>query len=708
MSKDELHFDVETRSPIDLTKVGAHLYFEHPETDLWCAAYSFGQEEPAIWRPGEPCPERVSAHIRAGGVITAWNAAFERLAFRHVLATRYGWPLPADRQFRCTMTESLGMNMPGKLEKAAPAFGLNIEKDDEGHRLMMRMRRPRKPKKGEELAPGQYLWWDDAERRARLDAYCKQDVRVEAAIGKLVMRLRPIEQELYFLDMAINDRGVYIDKELCEAAERIVEISSARLDEEMHKVTAGQVSSCSAVVQLCDWLDARGVSTKSVDKEHIEDLLIRDDLPNDCRRALELRQEGSKTSTAKIGAMLRRRQADGRMRGNLQFYGASATGRWAARGAQLQNLKRPEIIGGKKDEPTPLEEQINTMVDYIHIGSSVLIELVYGRPLTLVSDALRSMICAPEGRILRSSDFSNIEGRGVAWLAGQEDKLDAFRAFDAGTGPDLYLVAASGIYNVPIKDAKPHRQIGKVAELALGYQGGPRAFAKMAKGYGVRIAQLHGPIWEMAADEHKEAALAGWEDRGRKAGMSEEGWLASEVIKLAWRSKNWKIEQLWRDTEAAAIDAMRDPGAVTMAGMVKFRKVGSFLFCLLPSGRGLCYPYPKLREKETPWGEMKHQVIYKSIDQFTKKWGDKAAYGGLLVENITQAVARDVMAEAMLRVEKAGYNCVLTVHDEIVVEDDIDFGSMEEFNALMTELPAWAKGFPITAGGWEGVRYRKG
>lgn len=395
------------------------------------------------------------------------------------------------------------------------------------------------------------------------------------------------------------------------------------------------------------------------------------------------------------------------MRGNLQFYGASATGRWAARGAQLQNLTRPKILGSKEMDPTPLEDQIRSAIECIHGGSSMVIELIYGQPLTLIADCVRSMIAAPTGKILRSSDFSNIEGRGVAWLAGQEDKLDAFRAYDNKTGPDLYLIQAAGIYNVPISEAKPHRQIGKVAELALGYQGGPRAFAKMAKAYGVRIAQQYEGIWKMSAEEFKDTALSAWDDRGRKTGMSREGWLASEVIKLAWRAKNWRIAAYWPEVEEAAIEAVRRDGQIIEAGKVKFRKAGSFLFCLLPSGRALCYPYPRLKEKETPWGEKRQQLVYKSVDQFTKKWQDKTFYGGLGVENITQAISRDVMAEAMERIENAGYNLVLTVHDEIITEDPVDFGSLEHFNELMMTMPAWAAGFPISVGGWEGKRYRK-
>lgn len=701
----ELHLDFETRSEADLKATGAHQYFDHPSTTILCAAYAFDQEEPEIWCLGDTFPQRVIDHIAAGGTITAWNAAFERLAWRAIMHKRWRHPPVDDTQWRCTMTEAMAMNLPARLKDAAPALGMTLIKDDGGHRLMLKMCKPRNARKGEsDLLT---LWHETMPDLLRLGDYCMQDVRVEAEIGRRIMRLRPIEQELYMLDMRINDRGVNIDRELCLAAEHIVATATDRVNEEIWRVTEGWVSSTTNTTQLCKWLNARGVVTESVDREHVEDLLILD-MPPDCRRALELRQEGSKTSTAKIGAMLRRRQSDGRMRGNLQFYGASATGRWAARGAQLQNLTRPQILGSKSMGDTDLEQQINDAIDTIHKGSSMVVEIVYGQPLTLVADCVRSMICAPRGKILRSSDFSNIEGRTVAWLAGQENKLDAFRAFDDGTGPDLYLVAASGIFNTSINESKPHRQIGKVAELSLGYQGGPRAFAKMAKNYGVRIWKHFDGIWALAEETLKERALEAWEDRGRKTGMIREGWLAAEVVKLAWRQANWCIPEYWRIVEESAIAAVLDPGAIIPCGdYVKFRKVGSFLFCLLPSGRALCYPYPSLKKIKTPWDTDKLQLRYKSVDQFTKRWQEKGFYGGLGVENITQAVSRDLMAEAMLRVDKAGYNVVLTVHDEIVVENEAGFGSMDEFNGLMTEMPVWAKGLPLSVGGWEGERYRK-
>lgn len=696
----EMHLDVETRSTLDLRKVGSYQYFEHPTTDIWCAAYSFDDEEPAIWHPGESCPQRIIYHINAGGICTAFNAAFERLGWKHLLYKKYGWPKIEDKQFRCTMVEALALNLPGALDKAAPATGLDITKDEKGSRLMMQMCRPRK------TLDGSLRWWDDQDRRDRLDAYCKQDVRVEVAIANRVLRIVPNEQQLYLLDMKINDRGVYIDYKLCLAAQRVVEEAMKKLDYEMLIVTEGDVQACSQILQITKFLAKHGVDVESVDKESIADLLIREDLPPVCKKVLELRQEGSKTSTAKIRAMLERRDPDGRARGNLQFYGASSTLRWAARGIQLQNLPRPILLKGSKT--ITLEEQIDTAIGYIMTGNSAAVEMAYDKPLTLVADCIRSMICAAPGNQLYASDFSNIEGRVVAWIAGQVEALKAFSDFDKGVGADIYLLAAAAIYGVSVEAAKPFRQVGKVASLALGFGGGAGAFAKMAKGYGLKIASLCDGIWERADKTDRAAAEKAWlNPRARKLGLSREGFIAAELIKIAWRRKNYNIAAYWKISEEAAVSALENPGTVFTAGKVKFKKAGSFLFALLPSGRTISYPYARMAEVKDEEGRTRRVIKHKSVSQFTKKWEDRIIWGGLITENLTQAIARDIMAEAMQRTDKAGYRNVLTVHDELVAEVPLGFGSMEEFDNLIRQSPKWADGLPIEVAGWTGQRYRK-
>lgn len=712
-SSTEVCLDFETRSTVDLTRAGAYVYFEDPSTDIWCAAYAFGDEEPKLWWPGAPCPSDLRRHIEQGGLLTAWNANFERLACRHILGPRYGWPAVKPEQWRCSMAESHAMALPGKLDDAAAALNLNIRKDESGYRLMLQMCRPRR------MEGNVPVWWDGAERIQRLGDYCKQDVRTERAIKKLTLRLRPSEREMYMLDQQINDRGVAVDVDFCEKAAAVVEMALAKADKEMRRVTGGGVTKCSNVKQLKEWLRDYGIPVDSVDKEAIEDLLALE-LPPECEAALLLRQEAAKTSTAKLKAVRARTNRDGRMRGNLQYHGAG-TGRWAARGAQLQNLPRPSLLKKEAEEGALQQRRaIETIGWSAERGEIETLSAVYGSPLATVADTLRGTVFAGRKARLRVVDFSNIEGRGIAWLAGENFKLSAFERFDQGTGADLYLVSASSTFGCSIEEAKPYRQIGKVSELSLGYQGGPVAFAKMAKNYKFRVIDAYDTVWGAATTDRREAALSGWKKRGAATGMAERAWLTAEVIKLGWREAHPRIVEYWYALQRAAIQAMREPGSTQIVGptgaAVQYRKSGSFLFCRLPSGRAICYPFPRLekvkrkitRDDGSVIERDEERLIYKAKGKLNGKWGDKSFYGGLAAENVTQAVARDIMAEAMLRVERAGYPIVLTVHDEIVSEAPIGQGSFEEFKRLMTVVPAWAKGFPIAAAGWEGDRYRKG
>lgn len=733
----ELHIDFETRSLLDLKVVGGYIYAMHPTTEPWCASYAFDDEPVKRWKKGEPCPPEIAEHIKKGGIIVAHNAAFERIIFNYIMGPRFGWPVPKLEQWRCTMAMAYAMNLPGSLEEAAAALGLKAQKDMSGRRLILQMAKPRKIEKCAACkGKGQseivlshptpttvlvredacivcdgigvhITWWDDEDRKARGMAYCDQDVEVERELGKRVLQLRPQEQQLWFLDQKINDRGVYIDADLCNQALKVVELTQTALDEEMREVTKGAVRSCGEVSNLVKFVNKElGAMpdqplVASVNKEMLEELLTLWDLTPAARRALEIRQEAAKTSTAKIKKMLEMRAPDGRMRGNLQYHGAG-TGRWAARGAQLQNLPRPKM---KKEQ---VADAIETILE---TASPALISMLYGPPLSVVADCIRGMVAAPKGKDIVFADFAAIEARVLAWLAGQHDIVAAF-----AKNADIYSKQASLIYQRPIdrKNNPDHFTeglVGKVAILALGYQGGADAFGKMAGNHSLKLEPLYDPVYAAATPENREKAEWGYQQRGKKSKLSEKAWIAAELIKLAWRDANPAIVSFWAELEDAAILAVKNPGKQYNVGgkdrpVVSYRVSGSFLWCRLPSGRTICYPYPRIKTVEVPWGT-KEAVVYKAVNGVTKKWEEHVFYGGLAAENITQAVARDLMAEGMLRVEDAGYEVIITIHDEEGTEIPEGFGSVEEFEDLMAQTPEWAKGCPVNAEGWRGKRYRK-
>lgn len=696
-----LHVDFETRSTADLKKVGTYNYARHPDTDIWCMAYAFGDDEVLLWRPGSCDIERIRDHIADGGIVTAHNAAFELAIWNHVCVPRYGWPPLKVEQVRCTMAMAYAMALPGSLEMAAAAVGLEVAKDMKGHRLMLQMAKPRR------IDPdGTIVWWDDADRRQRLYEYCKTDVEVERQLEKRIFALSGAEQKLWQLDRTINDRGVYVDRYAIAGAVDVVAQEKERLDAKMREVTAGYVPGCSKLVDLTDWLTLLGVPVNGLGKDKVKELLAREDLPASARKALTLRQEAGKTSTAKLTTMENGAAEDNRVRDMFQYHGAG-TGRWAGRRLQLQNLPRPKLK----------QPEIEDAISYLVRADRNMIDVLYGPPLDVISSCIRGIITAAPGNDLIAGDFSNVEGRVLSWLAGEEWKLQAFRDYDTvighdengkpiRKGPDTYLVTASHILGISPDEARPYRQeFGKVPDLALGYQGGVGAFDSMAVIYGVNMEEHYDTVVAVAPAEHVEQAQDAYQQRGEGSFYR---WVASEVVKLGWRARHPNIEGFWPAIEDAAHAAVRNPGRIYQCGAqaIKFRMSGSFLWCQLPSGRVLCYPYPRLEEKTMPWGKKKETLIYKSMD-IARRWVDTKTYGGKLAENVTQAVARDLLAAAMFRVEAAGYPIVMHVHDEIVSEVKAEFGSVDKFGRLMSELPDWAVGLPIATECWRGRRYRK-
>ena len=518
------------------------------------------------------------------------------------------------------------------------------------------------------LMNGEPVWREDETKLQALYAYCKQDVNVERELFHRLIALSAHETSVFQLDHRINQRGIAVDQLAVSAAITLVEDEKARLDNLIRNVSRNQIASTSAVADITRFILSVGVKNAGGDgiaKGEVDALLADKNLPPLAREVLLIRKEAAKSSTAKLTGMRDRACEDGRLRSIVQYHGAG-TGRWAGRGVQVQNFPRPTLA---QDD---IDKVIGGLVAREMPAS--LIEVLYGSPLSVMSDCLRGMMIAPKGKDLIGCDYNAIEARVLAWLAGEEKILRAFRKNE-----DVYKLAAADIYgNTPLTVTKEQRQIGKVATLALGYQGGKGAFLQMAKNYGIVVSEAR-----------------------------------AEEIKNAWREKNDSIVRYWYAVDKAAIDAVRSPGKATVAGPagreVKYQVKGSFLRCLLPSKRILYYPYPKYEQVDTPWGSKTWAVTYMGENSQSKKWERQKGYGGIFVENITQAVARDLLVEGLTNLESHGYAVVLHVHDEIVVEIPESFPdtALQEVERLMSLTPSWAKDLPVSAEGWRGKRYRK-
>lgn len=650
---DRCGVDFETRSAVDLKSAGVYRYSEDETTEVLCLGWAINDDDPDIWFPGEPFPKRLREYIGDGGDLYAWNAQFERTIWREILHKRLGLYHPKDNQWWCTAAQAAALGLPRALEQCAQALQLPVEKDMAGHRLMMQMCKPRKPRKGEPT--DQLLWWDDNERLQRLGEYCKQDVVVERMVAASLVPLSPTARELYLLDQRINDRGVHCDLTAIAAAKRAVTASVKTLDARLVLLTDGEVSAVTQVGRLTAWLVSRGLEIESLDKKAIEDLLAFDTLPPDVREALLVRQEGGKSSTSKLNAMERAVCRDGRLRGMFLYHGA-ATGRWAGKIVQMQNLPSP-----------PDNWPGSEVIDDLLAGDLPLAEALHGPLMPAVSYSLRQMLTATPGNGLVVYDYAAIEARVLAWVAGEQWRLDVFK-----THGKIYEASASKMFNVPMDTVVGAlRKKGKVAELALGYAGSVGALTKM----GALAMGLTEPELKPLVD--------------------------------AWRAANPAIVQFWHDLDGAVRRAIRQPGVVQVAGPlqnIKFVVHKGWLWLRLPSGRRLAYCAPHFTP-DPDWGD---KITYWGVDGYTRKWSRQFTYGGTFCENICQAVSADITSEAMLRLDAAGFNIVLHVHDEIG-SDEADASPERQalFQSLMCQTPSWAEGLPIKAAGDSQFRYRK-
>lgn len=740
-----LEIDFETRSDVNIKVAGVYRYMASPHTAPLMASYKIGGGPVKRWRPPAPCPADIVAHVEAGGTVSAHNNAFERLLWQRILTPRYGWPELKLEQCRCTAATAAAMSLPRDLEKLGAALDLPIKKDKEGKRLIQKFSVPRRPRKDE--PPGLYFNEpeDDPEDFERFHDYCDDDVEAEAGADRRMIPLSAEEQDLWIIDQRINDRGIRIDRKSARAALRLAEKAKRLLDRRMKEETDGAVEACSQVERLVEWVQAQGVGLDSAAKADIEDLLEKDDLPAHVRKVLLLRQEAAKTSVSKLSAFLKRVNDNGRIQGAFLF-NAAGTGRWSSVGAQLHNLPRPRKVYGDLAEKHALD--LHTLFEQgIRSESPEWLKFLYGdelgKPLHLISDALRSFIWAAPGHELCVADYSGIEGAVAAWFAGEHWKVKAmFELIADPKLPDLYRRAAAGIFNTTtdlLMKKDPRRQVGKVSELSLQYQGGVGAFRSMARNYSLKIEPVFAPVWEVADDERREKAEKRYEQcvmRGDPMTklLNRKEWLAAELVKIGWRSTHPAVCDAWKLLEQGIREAIENPGRQVKVLRCTYLVSRGFLWCKLPSGRCLAYGKPRL--KDQVWvrrkgidasevmakdvaellerkGELEIESHAKpaatalGVDSVTKKWVRFALYGGLAFENIVQAIARDILAHGIKQAEAHGYPVIGHVHDEIISEVRRGQADVKFFEKLICHLPAEYEGLPLTASGWSGKRYKK-
>ena len=645
-----LSIDIETYSDVDLPKCGVYKYVEG-DFHILLFAYAFDDEDVKIvdLACGEELPQEVLDAVDDPNVIKwAWNAQFERTCIGHYL----GRVLSPD-SWRCSMVHAASLSLPLSLKEAAKALKTGEQKDKAGENLIRYFSVPCKPTKSND-GRTRNLPEHNPEGWQQFKDYCVQDVRTERDIRKRleVFPLMEHEWDYYHMDQRINDRGVLIDKKLVEQAIACDLMLSDSMTKKAYELTG--LENPNSVSQLKTWLQERGIEIDSLGKKEVAAMITDLDKHSCDQEALDmlkLRLQMAKSSVKKYQAADRCTCADGRARGLFQFSGANRTQRWSGRNIQLQNLPQNHI--STLDEAREL----------VKMGCFDMVESIYGNTPDILSQLIRTMLIAKPGCKFIVADFSAIEARVLAWLAGEEWRMEAFK-----NGEDIYCASASQMFGVPVVKHGINgelRQKGKVAELACGYGGAAGALISMG-----------------ALD----------------MGLSEE-----ELPDLIddWRNSNPKIVQFWWDIEKAAIETIKDHKD-RQVGRIGVSFSNNTLWLQLPSGRRLAYVKPKLQPNR--FGRL--AITYEGLGQ-NNKWSRIETYSGKLVENITQATARDLLAEAMWRIEKAGLDIIGHVHDEVILEVPEDGVAVDDVCQIMNQNPKWADGIVLNSAGYQGFYYFK-
>jgi DNA polymerase len=641
-----LSIDIETFSDVDLIKCGVYAYVDSPVFEVLLLAYSFGGEEVRIvdLAQGEEMPVEVVEALFDDSVIkTAYNANFERTCL-----SKHFDRLISPASWYCSAVQASMLALPRSLEDVGAVLGLERQKMKEGKDLIRYFCVPCKPTK---VNGGRTrnLPCHAPEKWELFKTYCKRDVEVEKAV-RHKLRNYPIpecEMELYRLDQEINDRGILVDRKLAENAVVCDLLYKDVVTRRAYELTG--LENPNSVAQLKGWLEEQGVRIGSLSKKTVADLI--EETEGEVKELLRLRILMAKTSVKKYEAIERSVCSDGRVHGLLQFYGANRTGRWAGRLVQVQNLPQNHI--GDLELARSLVKE----------GRFEDLELFYDSTPNVLSELIRTAFIPKLGCRFLVADFSAIEARVLAWLSGEQWRMAVFASHGK-----IYEASASSMFHVPVEEitkGNPLRQKGKISELALGYGGSVGALISMG-------------ALEMGLMEEELAPLVS-----------------------AWRNANPHITQFWWEVDAAAIKAFTDKKK-TKAGRIVFEYKSGILFVELPSGRRLAYVKPGMAMNRFGRNGLTYDGIAES-----GKWRRIETYGPKLVENIVQGTARDLLAEAMLRLKERGYQIVIHVHDEVVLEVPVGEGSVEEVCGIMAEQPGWAKGLPLRADGYDCAFYKK-
>lgn len=645
----ELGIDIETYSSNDLPSCGVYKYTEADDFTVLLFAYAVdnGPVQIVDLACGEQLPDEIRDALTDESVIkTAYNAAFERICLSRFL----GLPYMDPAQWQCTMVAAARLGLPLGLAQCGEVLRLTEGKMKEGAALIRYFSLPGKN--------GRHMPSDAPEKWEVFKKYCIRDVEVEQAILKKVRRLQPTatDEMLRVVDQTINDRGVMIDADLVAHAAEFDERYKAQLAEEAVELTG--LSNPNSPAQLKEWLSkVTGESVASLNKKNLDDLADKLIYWPKAQRVLQIRREMGKTSNKKYSAMQQCVCKDGRIHGLLQFYGAARTGRWAGRLVQVQNLPQNHL------------DDLDYARNIVKAGDYDEFVMNYSNPTQVLSELIRTAFIAKPGCTFHVCDFSAIEARVIAWLAGESWVLDVFRS-----GGDIYCETASKMFGVPVEKHGRNaelRQKGKIATLALGYGGGVSALEAMG---------------------------------GKRLGLSEQE--EKEIVKL-WRRSNPYIVKLWKAVEEAAINAIRTNTTQYIHRGILVKHQWGMLLITLPSGRVICYPRATVGTEYDDGYRGDHDIIeYEGTNQTTKKWEKVRTYGGKLTENIVQSIARDILGVIILRAYERGYDIVFHIHDEIVVEAH-EGQTLQAIEAMFSEPIHWCPGLPLKGAGYTTPYYLK-